>query len=366
MEGRRGRAGDLHRALTSAQRKAVEDYLALKYAGLRADGRGPGVHAERRRRSTDCVTVSLGTPDARAPDPLHHGRQRADARRPRSTPAPFVAHRDDHRAGAGLPRRDDPEPREPARSRTAADFSPADSPASRSGCGATPASKRTPRPRDGMARPVGPGERPGPGDARAAAGRGRRRWRTVCRRLHFDGTRRRPAVHDALRGYDPHGVRGGAGRTRTRATSAARCSGTRARYDFHGGRPPGGTGSAVPTCSTSPSIVNGQTWVNGRWWTDRTTARPKTLSVLSVLTDGGVTATGCRGGDQPGLEGGRGRAGDLHRAAHQRPAQGGRGLPGAEVPGVRADAPERRCSRRTARSSRARWRCSSALPPLVP
>ncbi len=61
-------------------------------------------------------------------------------------------------------------------------------------------------------------------------------------------------------------------------------------YDFFGGAGSWWYRINGPYVQTSPSVVNGQTWVNGTVVDGTTTPRPKTLSVLSVLTTGGVSA----------------------------------------------------------------------------
>jgi hypothetical protein len=46
-----------------------------------------------------------------------------------------------------------------------------------------------------------------------------------------------------------------------------------------------------PDCCVSPSIVNGQTWLNGAPVNGRTTLRPRTMSVISLVTTGNVSAS---------------------------------------------------------------------------
>jgi hypothetical protein len=60
--------------------------------------------------------------------------------------------------------------------------------------------------------------------------------------------------------------------------------------DFHGGAPYWWNWQP-PYASTSQSIVNGRTWLNGALVDGRTTARPTTLSVLCVEATAGVTAS---------------------------------------------------------------------------
>jgi hypothetical protein len=66
--------------------------------------------------------------------------------------------------------------------------------------------------------------------------------------------------------------------------------------DFYGGSPTWWQTFACPCWQTSPYIVNGQTWVNGAAIDGTKTARPKILSVLSVLMTDGVTADRLGGG----------------------------------------------------------------------
>jgi hypothetical protein len=55
--------------------------------------------------------------------------------------------------------------------------------------------------------------------------------------------------------------------------------------DFHGGYP-----RALWHTGASPNIVNGQTWLNGSAVDGTTTNRPRTMSVVSIVTTGGVRA----------------------------------------------------------------------------
>jgi hypothetical protein len=72
--------------------------------------------------------------------------------------------------------------------------------------------------------------------------------------------------------------------------------------DFHGGYP-----RWIWYSSGTPNVVNGQTWLNGTPIDGTTTARPRTMSVLSLVTAGNVRA------DQFGSGNGAGRfwIGDL-------------------------------------------------------
>jgi hypothetical protein len=65
--------------------------------------------------------------------------------------------------------------------------------------------------------------------------------------------------------------------------------------DFHGGYP-----RYIWYTNASPSILNGQTWLNAAPINGTTTERPRTMSVLSVVTTGPVNADRFGSGNGPG------------------------------------------------------------------
>ena len=82
----------------------------------------------------------------------------------------------------------------------------------------------------------------------------------------------------------------------TAGTGARAVLGDATTADFYGGSPAWWYSINGSYWQTSPSIVSGQTWVNGAVVDGRTTARPRTLSVVCVQATAGVTADRLGGG----------------------------------------------------------------------
>jgi hypothetical protein len=59
---------------------------------------------------------------------------------------------------------------------------------------------------------------------------------------------------------------------------------------FEGGLGAPGTIWRSDTCCTSALVQNGQTWLNGQAIEGRSTLRPRTMAIISLVTDGSVTA----------------------------------------------------------------------------
>jgi hypothetical protein len=118
--------------------------------------------------------------------------------------------------------------------------------------------------------------------AAAGAERGERTAGAAVRRQQ-----RRAELHDAADG-DPHGVLGGVRESSASVASWRPLLGDGTLFDFLGGN--GAPGKIWDPTFAHANIRNGQTYLNGQPIDGTTTDRPRTLSLLSLVTPTSVTA----------------------------------------------------------------------------